>query len=79
MKACSRSIYFMGFELSALVSLDSEYRQYSQHESKLYRRFAPNGRGLFLLVYVVWSLGGNQESRMSIEWLHAFSYSLKPN
>ena len=26
----------------------------------------PIGRELFLLVYVVWSLGGNQESRISI-------------
>ena len=32
----------------------------------------PDGRELFLLVYIAWSLGGNLESRISIEWLHAF-------
>lgn len=47
-----RSLFrYLGFLLLALS--DAEYRQYSQHESKQFRRFTSNGRELFLLVYVV--------------------------
>ena len=35
------------------------------------------GRELFLLVCIVWSLAGNQDRRISIGWIHAFSYSQK--
>ena len=71
----SRSYLLENIELSALVSLSLEYRQYSQYEDKQCGRFASVGRGLFLLVYIAWSLGGNHRLRISTEWLTPFFVS----